>query len=100
MAADIDLSEYDRPDLYDLENTADEDLEFFLGLAAEYGGPVLDIACGTGRIGIPLASQGYEVVGIDLSGPMLAHGRARAGGCRSPSAMGIAVILTLGGGLR
>ena len=34
-------------------------------------GPVLEIGVGTGRIALPLAEAGIEVVGIDLSGPML-----------------------------
>ncbi|RED48630.1 class I SAM-dependent methyltransferase [Aestuariispira insulae] len=76
---DIDLSEYDRPDLYDLENGTDQDLDFFLAQARQTGGPVLDIACGTGRIGIPLAREGYQVTGVDLSEPMLVHGRGLAG---------------------
>ncbi|HIW34968.1 MAG TPA: class I SAM-dependent methyltransferase [Candidatus Paenibacillus intestinavium] len=40
----------------------------------EHGQPhkVVDLGCGTGSIAIPLASQGYKVVGIDLSSDMLA----------------------------
>lgn len=49
-----------------------DDLEFYLERAARTGGPVLELACGTGRIGLPLAEAGHEVWGIDLSEEMLA----------------------------
>ena len=41
------------------------DLPAWHGLAAERGGPVLDVGCGTGRVALELAAQGHEVVGID-----------------------------------
>ena len=55
-----------------------DDLPFYLGLAAETGGPVLDIGGGTGRIAWPLAEAGYEVTTLDISAPMLAAARAKA----------------------
>ena len=42
------------------------------------GGPFLDLACGTGRVGRAVAEAGYEVVGIDRSPAMLAIGRRQA----------------------
>lgn len=47
------------------------DAEFYVEQARRWGGPVLDLGCGTGRIGIALAEQGFDVVGLDLSAPML-----------------------------
>lgn len=47
------------------------DVEFYLQLAAETGGPILELACGTGRVTIPLARAGYEVFAFDLSREML-----------------------------
>ena len=47
------------------------DTEFYHGLCQASGGPVLEIGVGTGRIALPLALQGMEVVGIDLNEPML-----------------------------
>ena len=47
------------------------DIEFYRGLAGETGGPILDVGCGTGRVAMALAADGHEVVGIDLSAPML-----------------------------
>jgi 2-polyprenyl-3-methyl-5-hydroxy-6-metoxy-1,4-benzoquinol methylase len=36
-------------------------------LAEEFGGPILELGCGSGRITIPLAEQGYEVNALDIS---------------------------------
>ncbi len=49
----------------------DGDVEFYRGLARETGGPILEVGCGTGRVTTALASNGYEVVGVDLSEAML-----------------------------
>ncbi len=54
------------------------DLTFWLRQAIRYGEPVLELACGTGRVAIPLALGGYEVTGIDLSDEMLSRARERA----------------------
>jgi SAM-dependent methyltransferase len=39
---------------------------------------ILDLGCGTGNHSLPLARQGYKVVGIDRSSDMLAHARTKA----------------------
>jgi SAM-dependent methyltransferase len=59
---------------YDLEN-ADftEDLEFWLDLADEYGDPVLELGCGTGRVLLNLARRGHAVTGVDNAPEMLAR---------------------------
>ena len=57
---DLDLSWYPH-----------HDVEFYLQLAAHTGGPILELACGTGRVTIPLARAGYEVYAFDLSRHML-----------------------------
>ncbi|MDP9233472.1 MAG: class I SAM-dependent methyltransferase, partial [Actinomycetota bacterium] len=44
------------------------------------GGPVLELAIGTGRIALPLAAGGLRVDGIDLSEAMVARLRAKPGG--------------------
>lgn len=70
---------YDRPDLYDLMAPRDPILErFYVETARERGGRVLDLACGSGRLTIPLAQAGLEVVGGDLSPEMLARARRHA----------------------
>jgi SAM-dependent methyltransferase len=61
------LSEYSDPKLYDAENCDFEpDGPFILSLAKELGGAVLELGCGTGRLTIPLAENGVEIVGLDV----------------------------------
>ena len=47
------------------------DIEFYHGLCRASGGPILEIGVGTGRLALPLAREGMEIVGIDLFEPML-----------------------------
>ena len=71
--------------LYDWEyRRRRHDVTFYRMLAGERGGPVLDLGCGTGRLLIPLAHDGFDVVGVDLSAPMLARAQARKRRQRSP----------------
>jgi SAM-dependent methyltransferase len=49
-----------------------EDFAFWLDLASRQGNPVLELACGTGRLTIPLAQAGFEVTGVDHDTRMLA----------------------------
>lgn len=53
-----------------------QDLGFWLHLAGRQGGPVLELGCGTGRILVPLAQQGYGAYGMDRDAAMLAYLRA------------------------
>ena len=65
---------------YDWENAqtvARRDVKFWQRLAAAQEGPVLELGCGTGRITVPVARAGAQVVGIDRSAEMLARGRTR-----------------------
>jgi SAM-dependent methyltransferase len=55
------------------------DVNFFVEAAAQSGGPVLELGCGTGRILIPTARAGIEITGLDLSPHMLAVCRERLG---------------------
>ena len=52
-------------------------MPFWRRFAAEAQGPVLELGCGTGRVSIPLARAGVDLVGIDRSEPMLARAAAR-----------------------
>jgi SAM-dependent methyltransferase len=47
------------------------DLPFYLELAEQANGPVLEIACGTGRVLIPIAGREIEIHGVDNSKPMI-----------------------------
>ncbi|MBI4658655.1 MAG: class I SAM-dependent methyltransferase [Verrucomicrobia bacterium] len=53
-------------------------LDYYLDLARRADGPVLDVACGTGRIMIPCAQAGVDIEGVDLSPAMLEHLREKA----------------------
>ena len=48
-----------------------ESIPFYVKQAKIYDGPVLELACGTGRITIPIAQEGISVVGLDFSAKML-----------------------------
>ncbi|HUV24205.1 MAG TPA: class I SAM-dependent methyltransferase [Methanomassiliicoccales archaeon] len=57
---------------YDLQYTDfPQDVDFYTDLAEVTEGPVLECMCGTGRILIPLAMAGFEVLGVDRSPAML-----------------------------
>ena len=59
-----------------------EDVEFYVALAREDGGPVVELGVGTGRIAVPTAIAGVRVIGVDSSRGMLEVCRevARAAG--------------------
>jgi SAM-dependent methyltransferase len=54
-----------------------EDVRYYVALAGDRGGPVLEYGCGNGRIALALARAGVPVVGVDRSAPMIADLRAR-----------------------
>ncbi|MCZ3390257.1 MAG: class I SAM-dependent methyltransferase [Actinomycetia bacterium] len=64
--------EYGDPVRYDLEyGTAGLDIAFYLALAEQADGPVLDIATGTGRIALALTEAGHEVTAVDVNEAMV-----------------------------
>ncbi len=73
--------------LYDLDLAEDPaDLDLYLALAARTGGPIVELAVGTGRLAVPLAAGGHEVIGVDEDPAMLARASSRAAG--TPGAAG------------
>ena len=63
----------------DLSPTVSADVPFYVGLARDADGPLVELAVGTGRVAIPVAqATGRRVTGIDSSRAMLAQARARA----------------------
>ena len=65
---------------YDWENArtvARRDVPFWRRLASAQTGRVLELGCGTGRISVPIATDGVDLVGIDRSEPMLRRARQR-----------------------
>lgn len=73
------LEEFRDPQTYDLVcGGIDEEVPLVEEWARALGGPVLDLACGTGRTALPLAARGYAVTGVDLVPEMLALARQKA----------------------
>jgi SAM-dependent methyltransferase len=63
---------YRNPALYDLEyENQTNDVVYYVKQAHKYGGPVLELGCGNGRITLPVARSGIEITGIDLAVAML-----------------------------
>jgi SAM-dependent methyltransferase len=69
---------YDDPRLYDLLFHAEPHSTFYKGLAHQQKGSVLELACGTGQLLIPIADSGFRSAGLDLHPGMLAAARSRA----------------------
>jgi SAM-dependent methyltransferase len=56
-----------------------EDVPFYVELAREADGPIVELAVGTGRVAIPVAREtGRPVIGIDRSPAMLEQARGAA----------------------
>ena len=80
----------DYAPFYDWENArtlARRDVPFWQRLAAAQHGPILELGCGTGRLTVPVARTGAQIVGIDRSLPMLARARRRLRRARLPAAL-------------
>lgn len=88
--------------VYD-EDMASEFAPDVVGPAVDYlyrlaeGGPVLEFAIGTGRIGVPLAERGVAVTGIELSAPMVSRLRLRMDEQRLPVVIGDMARTTVAG---
>jgi len=73
-------SPYDAPDLYDLLfDSLDFDVPYWIEAARAAGGPVLEIACGTGRLLLAIRKAGLAADGLDSNPAMIDRLRDRAG---------------------
>jgi SAM-dependent methyltransferase len=60
-----------------------EDIPFYIELAREADGPIVELAVGSGRVAIPVAqATGRPIIGVDLSPTMLEQARAGAATAR------------------
>src|SRR5687768_17559964 len=64
---------YDNPYEYDVENEdVVEDITFWIEAAKRYSAKrILELACGTGRLAMPLAREEFSVTGLDINEGML-----------------------------
>jgi len=70
---------YSDPELYDsLFPSGGPSDQFYLEEARRSGGRILELGCGSGRLTIPIAREGIDIVGVDLSRAMLERARAKA----------------------
>lgn len=75
------MEKYSDPEFYDLQfENYMRDFPLLLEWASRQGGPIIDLACGTGRVTIPLAEYGYEMIGVDLNDGMLARAKEKTNG--------------------
>jgi len=97
-----DLWDEDTAQRYD-EGTADmfapEVLDPTVDVLADLAGagPVLELAVGTGRVGVPLAARGIPVTGIELSAPMVARLRQKVDEATLPVTIGDMATTTVSG---
>jgi len=92
------VNRYEDPwtaEVYDYQTQGrGNDVPFWLSLAEEAHGEVLEIACGTGRVLLPLAQAGVDITGMDISEGMLAVARRKLAG--EPAGVSARVTLVQG----
>ena len=78
--ADAEVSPYDAiAELYDpWSRSVVEDVAFYVAEARGAEPPVVELGVGTGRIAVPIAAEGIDVIGVDSSAGMLEVCRTRA----------------------
>lgn len=75
----VGLEVYEDATLYDQEFASrTKEIPFYVRQARLSGGPVLEVACGTGRLTLPIAAENIPITGIDVSPAMLARAREKS----------------------
>ncbi|MEN0641903.1 class I SAM-dependent methyltransferase [Alkalicoccobacillus gibsonii] len=73
------FQKYENPAQYDtLHESYQDDLIYIIEQAQEIHLSIIDLACGTGRLTIPMSKQGLHVIGVDLHEGMLNRARKKA----------------------
>ena len=77
---------YDHPELYDALLPVGAHVPFYVDLARQQAGAVLELACGTGQVTNPVALHGLPTTGLDQSNAMLQVAKRQAGAVGAPVA--------------
>lgn len=80
MIVHDNLEEFADPENYDRQDRSDTGIAFYKSLARQTGGPVLELACGTGRVTIPIAQAGFDITGLDIVPGMIRRARSKSAG--------------------
>lgn len=73
------LGEFRDAQTYDVQDAGYyDDYPLIVQWASSLGGPLLDLACGTGRMALRMAELGYQVTGVDITPEMIAWARQKA----------------------
>lgn len=79
MHSPTEPTPFDDGDLYDMMcGNLDYGIDFYVNLARQTRGPILEVCCGTGRVTLPCLQAGAEVEGLDLSKALLDKLRQKA----------------------
>jgi SAM-dependent methyltransferase len=85
-----EIEAYVKPEVYDLcYSWHTDDIPFYVARAREARGPVLEVACGTGRVLIPTLQAGVDLDGFDIHPGMIEMARKKA------AALGLTPRLTV-----
>lgn len=72
------LEFHEGAEIYDALNNFDDDIPFWKKWCKKTGNSVLELCCGTGRVGIPLLEAGFDYVGVDYSKSFLKSANKKA----------------------
>ncbi|WP_327341284.1 class I SAM-dependent methyltransferase [Streptomyces europaeiscabiei] len=81
----VDNVYYEGPHYDQRYATYTHDIGFWCGTARSNGGPVLELAAGTGRLSLPIAELGIEVVGMDVAPSMVDQAVRKRGPSGTPT---------------
>ncbi len=81
MKKKIDVFEYLDGRHYDSKMESRKrfkDIPFYINKVKQYGEPILELVCGTGRVTIPIAKEGFSITGLDLLNSMLKEAKRKS----------------------